>query len=339
MTTYIGVDVGEQYLDAYDEGRQVERRFPNTKAGVEKLVAWLTKQHPDREMQVIVEPTSVYHQALVEVLHAQALPVTVINPRRTAAFAEGQGNRAKTDKVDARVLAQMGREKQLPPTPPPEPDREQLKYLRRQREWLQEEVERARNRRAALVRSPYVTQPVLDSLDRTIRDLEGHMKAMEEAIRGFLKDHPALREEVKLVDTVKGIGEKTAILLVSELPPASRCKDAKDWVAYSGLNPALKQSGKRWTAVLSRMGPAQVRKGLNWPAVTALRSNSVIMALGSRLDSRGKLSHQVRVAAMAKLVRQSFAVVKSGRPFDPMYQEHRKDLQLRRLQLDTQHGI
>lgn len=339
MMAYIGVDVGAQHLDVYDEGRQAERRFPNTATGVEKLVAWLERTHPDQQCQVILEPTSVYHQPLVLALQTRALPYTVINPRRTSAFAEGEGNRAKTDKVDARLLAQMGREKQLPPSPPPDQDRERLKYLRRQREWLREEAERVKNRRKTLARSPFVTAPVLDSLDRAMQDLEGQVGAMEAAIKAFLKAHPALQEEVKLVDSVKGIGYTTAVLLVSELPPAATCEDAKDWVAYSGLNPALKQSGKRWTAMLSRMGPAAVRKGLYWPAVAALRSNPVIQALGGRLEGRGKLGQQIIVAAMAKLVRQSFAVVKSGKPFDPTYHEHRGNLQRPGLRLAMQHGI
>lgn len=330
MPVYIGVDVGEQSLDVWDPQGGGVRRVRNTAAGVARLVAWVRRRHPTGDAQLILEPTSVYHHRLIVALGAQGIPYTVINPRRTASFAQGEGRRAKTDMADARLLAQMGEEKQLPPSPTPEAAREQLKYLRRQSVWLEEEAQRARNRKESLAHSPFVPPPVLESLERTIRELEAQRQAVDGATEDFLREHPELAAEVALVDSIKGIGWRTAVLLVSEMPPVRVCGDAKDWVAYAGVAPEVRQSGKRESAVLSRMGPAAVRKGLHMAALAALRSNPPVQALGQRLEERGKQPLQIVVAAMVKLVRQSFAVLRSGVPFDPHWHTHR---------LDTQHGI
>lgn len=317
MMTYIGVDVGEASLDAWDSGPQVLRRFRNTPEGVRALCSWLDRNHPEGACQVVLEPTSVYHHHLVLALHQRGIAYTVINPRRTASFAQEQGSRAKTDPADARALARMGAEKQLPPTVYLEAEQEELKYLRRQVGWLQEQLQTARNRRGTLRRSPFVPEPVVANLDGVIRDLEQGIADMEAAIKEWLQEHPRFQAAVCLVSTVKGIGWRTAVLIVGEFPAVQHCGDAKDWVAYAGLNPEVRQSGKRWASVLSRMGAAGIRKGLYWPAIVALRANPAITRLHERLEAKGKANKQIIVAAMAKLVRQAFAVLKSGVPFDP----------------------
>jgi transposase len=338
MIAYIGVDVGEEHLDAWDESQRVLRRFRNTPEGVIQLCYWLERSHPGGTFQVVLEPTSVYHHHLVLALHQWGVAYTVINPRRTASFAQGEGSRAKTDKADARALGRMGAEKQLPPTLHLDAEREELKYLRRQVEWLQEQLQAARNRRDTMKRSPFVPDPVVANLDGVMRDLEQGVQDMEEEIKGWLKQHPHLQAEVRLVDTVKGIAWRTAVLIVSEFPAVQHCKDAKDWVAYAGLNPEVRQSGKSWAAALSRMGPAGIRKGLYWPAIVALRANPSIKSLGERLQAKGKLSKQIIVAGMAKLVRQSFAVLKSGKPFDPQW-HLQGSIQQPHPTLDMQYGI
>jgi transposase len=331
MTAYVGIDVGARLLDAWDEEAQRHRQVRNTPAGVRALCAWLGRNHPQGGVQAVVEPTSVYHHLLLTALDERGIAYTVINPRRTAVFAQEEGSRAKTDRADARALARMGAEKRLAPTLRLDAEREELKYLRRQAAWLREQLQEARNRRETMRRSPLVPEQVTASLDEVIRGLEQGIEAMEQELREWLAAHPGLQAELRLVATVKGIGWRTAVLIVAEFPSVQACPTAKAWVAYAGLNPAVRQSGKRWRAALSRMGPAGLRKGLYWPAIVALRANPAIACLGERLEARGKLSKQIIVAGMAKLVRQAFGVLKSGTPFDP----HRG----LRPALDGQHGI
>ena len=140
------------------------------------MLGWLSRSFPSSGKHLIVEPTSTYHHPLVRALAALGLPYTLINPARTAAFARVQGKRAKTDRVDAKVLASLGESQQPEASPPPEEDQEGLKALRRHVEWLEKELQAARNRLDTASFSPWTPQAVLDSLERTIQQLVEEIK-------------------------------------------------------------------------------------------------------------------------------------------------------------------
>lgn len=277
---------------------------------------WLSKGFPNGGLHLIVEPTSTYHHLLVQALADQGLPYTLINPARTAAFARVQGKRAKTDPVDARLLASLGESQQPEPTPPPEEDQEGLKALRRHLEWLEKELQAARNRLDTASFSPWTPQEVLDSLERTIQQLKEEIQLVRETMATRQEQDQEWSRQMQLLTSIPGVGEKTATLLLTELPPVARCPSARSWVAFCGLNPEPRQSGKGHYSRLSRVGTARVRAGLYLPAISALRWNPVVKALGDRLRQRGKVGRVRIVAAMHKLLRLCYGVLNSGRPFD-----------------------
>ena len=131
-----------------------------------------------------------------------------------------------------------------------------------------------------------------------------------------LQQHQEWTHQVQLLTSIPGVGKETATLLLTELPPVANCSSAKSWVAFCGLNPEPRQSGKGHYSRLSRVGTARVRAGLYLPAVSALRWNPAVKALGDRLRERGKMGRVRIVAAMHKLLRLCFGVLKGGRPFD-----------------------
>lgn len=313
---YLGVDVAKDSLEVADTTGSRRRSFPNTTAGIQEFLRWLSRSFPNSEQHLIVEPTSTYHHPLVCALAARELLYTLINPARTAAFARVQGKRANTDRVDARVLASLGESQQPEPSPPPEEDQEGLKALRRHSEWLEKELQAARNRLDTASFSPWTPQEVLDSLERTIRQLEEEVKLVREAMASQLEQNQEWTRQMGLLTTIPGVGEQTATLLLTELPPVSSCSSAGTWVAFCGLNPEPRQSGKGYYSRLSRVGSPRVRAGLYLPAVSALRWNPVVKALGERMRGRGKTGRVRIVAAMHKLLRLCFGVLKSGRPFD-----------------------
>jgi len=313
---YLGVDVAKDSLEVADTTGTRGRSFPNTAAGIDTMLSWFSRSFPNSGQHLIVEPTSTYHHPLVCALAAQGLPYTLINPARTAAFAKVQGKRAKTDRVDARVLASLGESQQPEPSPPPEEDQEGLKALRRHLEWLEKELQAARNRLDTASFSPWTPQEVLDSLERTIKKLEEEIKLVREAMASQQEQNQEWTRQMELLTTIPGVGEQTATLLLTELPPVSRCSSAGAWAAFCGLNPEPRQSGKGYYSRLSRVGSARVRAGLYLPAVSALRWNPVVKALGERMRGRGKTGRVRIVAAMHKLLRLCFGVLKSGRPFD-----------------------
>ncbi|MDP6495987.1 MAG: transposase, partial [Dehalococcoidia bacterium] len=109
---YVGVDVAKETLEVADVSGSQGRSFPNTQAGIQRFLRWLSRSFPKGGRHLIVEPTSTYHHPLVCALAAQGVAYTLINPAQTAAFAKVQGKRAKTDRVDARLLASLGESQQ-----------------------------------------------------------------------------------------------------------------------------------------------------------------------------------------------------------------------------------
>ena len=317
---YLGVDVSLKTLEVANATGQWLQRFPNTPQGQLQLLAWLAELS-DAPCQLVVEPTSVYHHALMDGLTRQGIPYALINPAQTAAFARVQRQRAKTDAGDARLLAQLGESQQLPPSNPPDPVQEELRTLRRHQEWLEHQRQAVRNRQHTAQASPRTPHEVLDSLERTIAQLGEEIQQTAAAIAALLERHQSWQAQVALLRSVVGIGYKSAVLLLSEMPLVARCGPAKAWVAYAGVNPEPRQSGESGHSRLCRQGSAVVRAALYMPAVTAMRRNPAIHALNERLKERGKTGMERVMAAMHKLLRQCFGVLKSGQPFNPTLHE------------------
>jgi transposase len=127
---------------------------------------------------------------------------------------------------------------------------------------------------------------------------------------------PVCHEAVKLLDSIPGVGWASSLLVLSELPPVAQCASAKSWVAFAGVSPAPHESGKRSTSRLSRAGVPVIRARLYMPAIVAMRCNPAVAALNERLMAKGKPGKVRAMAAMNKLLRLCFGVLKSGQPFN-----------------------
>jgi len=280
------------------------------------LLGWVRERFGD-QAQLVIEPTSTYHHLLVEALSDGGIPFTVINPARTKAYASLQGRRAKTDRVDAQLLASLGESQQLRPSHRPDRCQERLKSLRRHREWLEGEMRSTTNRLEAAECSPWADEDVVRSLRKTIKWLERQVAAVERKLEMVVRQDETFSSLATLLETVPGVGRRTAILLLSEMPMVWECKDSRAWVAFSGVCPEPRESGRMSYSRLSRMGSRRVRAGLYLAALVAMRWNPAVAALVDRLKARGKSGKLVVMAAMNKLIRICFGVLRSRRPFDP----------------------
>lgn len=315
MLRSLGIDVSSRTLDVSDAAGSLRGQFANTSRGVVALLGWVHRHVPEG-VHVVLEPTSTYHHLLVDKLGRSGLPFTLVNPARTAAFAAAQGKRAKTDRGDAQLLAAYGESQQPGATPPPDQEQERVKALRRHLAWLEQEARSARNRLEAARRSPWTLPEMLESLERTAKALEEEAAHVARLLEAHVETRPQWQQEIALLTTVPGIGVKTAVLLVTELPAQARCSNAKAWVAFCGVNPEPRESGSSRYSRLSRRGLPQLRAGLYMAAVSAMRWNPAVHALCQRLQAKGK-SGRVRVmAAMNKLLHLCYGVLRSGRPFD-----------------------
>lgn len=312
----VGVDISKTKFDAAYrsvEGKYKHRKFPNTPEGFTDFVAWLSALDTGQPL-VCMEATGAYSIPLAEFLAEQGWPVSVINPARIHAFAKTEMSRAKTDKADAKLIAQFASEKQPAPWTPPPANRRQLQALLRRVEHLLEMRQMEQNRLDTA--NPTIAgsiQTILDALDQ-------ELAATRERIRQHIDNDPDLRQRRDLLASIPGVGEATRAHLLVALSDHYGFRNAKQAVAHAGLEPRIRQSGQ-WIGQthLSKAGNPQLRKALYLPAVVAWRHNSIIRAFCERLQARGKNGKVIVCAAMRKLIHLAFAILKSGKPFDPNF--------------------
>ena len=316
----LGIDISKDKFDVCLRHPQQDQllarhHFPNHPVGFKQLQRWLRQQGVS-QVHACMEATSRYGEALAAFLHQQQHQVSVVNPRRIRRYADSLLVRTQHDALDAEIIARFcATQKPRLWTPPP-PERRRLQELTRLRQFLVSQRSRLQNRLHT------ESKTLARLLRRHIRQLDQTIEEIEAAVATFLKEHQELNRQVELVDTISGVGSITAAAAVAELPPPGQLDHAGQAVALAGLDPRKKDSGKsvRGVAHISKMGSRPLRAALYMAAVTALRCNPIIRAQAERLRARGKSGKTVICAAMRKLMRLIFGVLKHRQAFDPMWQ-------------------
>jgi transposase len=315
----LGIDISKLKFNAClvkHGGKLRHKVLPNTSAGFEQLRDWLAQQGVEH-VHACLEATGTYGEALALFLHQAGQRVSVVNPAAIKAFAQSRLSRTKTDRVDAELIARFCQAQQPSAwTPLPQEVRE-LQALVRRLEALIEMRVAEENRFS----SGITVEVVRRSVEELLAHLNEQIKRTEELIRNHINSHPTLKQQSELLDSIPGIGETTAALLLSEITNIKQYRSARQVAAYAGLVPRERQSGTslRGRARLSKIGNARLRKALYFPAITALRCSPFFRVWGEGLKERGKCKMSVICAVMRKLVHLAYGVLKSGKPFDPQW--------------------
>jgi transposase len=167
--------------------------------------------------------------------------------------------------------------------------------------------------------SGIVVDVVRASVEELLNHLNTQIKRTEELIRTHINNHPRLKQQSELLDSIPGIAQTTAALLLSEITDITQYRSARQVAAYAGLVPRERQSGSsiRGRTRLSKIGNARLRKALYFPALTALRCSPFFQTWAKGLQERGKSKMSVICAVMRKLIHLAYGVLKTGQPFDP----------------------
>ena len=317
FSVVLGVDIAKLKFDVClikENGKAKHKVFANTKHGFEQLAVWLSS-HEIAGLHVCLEATGSYGEALALYLFDADFIVSVVNPAQVKAFAASRLTRTKTDKVDAELIARFCLAHQPAAWSPPAPQVRQLQALVRRLESLIEMRVSEENR----LSSGISIEAVRHSLEEHINYLVAEIKDTELLIREHIDNHPDLKEQSDLLDSIPGIGATTAALLLAEITDFKQYKSARQVAAYAGLVPRERRSGSsvRGRTCLSKVGNARLRKALYFPAMTALRCSSFFQAWAKGLRERGKSKMAVIGAAMRKLIHLAYGVLKTGKPFDP----------------------
>jgi transposase len=311
----VGVDIAKASFDAarLAGGQYKHRKFDNTPEGFALFAEWLAG-FGDEAAHVCMEATGAYSVPLAEYLAAQGFHVSVVNPAKIAAFAKSELSRAKTDKADAKLIARYCLALCPPAWTPPPPEIRKLLALLRRVEHLQEMERMEQNRLDT------ADPAIAGSIQAVLATLEQELKATRAQIRRHFDDHPGLKQRRDLLESIPGVGAATAAWLLTLLSEHHGFIDAKQAVAQAGLAPAIRQSGQ-WAGKtrLSKTGDPLLRKALYMPMLSAMQFNPAIRVFCQRLTANGKPGLAVVCAAMRKLIHIAFAILKSGKPFDPNY--------------------
>jgi transposase len=317
MSQIVGVDVAKRSFDVAMPllaGKyRTKAKLDNEAAGFKAFGAWL-ERHAGPGSWVVMEATGVYHEALAEYVHARGYRVCVLNPAQVSLYARSQLQRVKTDRVDAKLIAGYAQrhEDLLRPWQPDPPGVRRLRARVRRLQDLQE-IEQMEANRLEVAEAG-----VRDSVEQLLGHVREQIAQTLKDIREHIDEDPDLRGRRDLLQSIPGVGEKTAALLMAECGDLRRFRNGKALTAFAGLNPRLQESGQYAGQVrISRTGAAQLRAGLYMPALAAMTHNPAVRALKQRLKARGKAGKQVVCAAMRKLLHIAYGVIKSGRPFDP----------------------
>lgn len=325
MREFTGIDVSKEKFDAgwlrdVKTGKKKTKVFKNTAAGHQQVADWLLKnlKVPAEDIVITLEPTGVYHEALMYFLYDHGFQILLVNPGKAKKYAESINQLHKTDKLDAVTLAWYGHAQyhQLRLWQPEAPEIRELKVMIRRLDALEKDLQREQNRQEAAQVS-LSSDRVAQSLNDMIATLKAEIQRLQQDIDDHIDRFPELKRNRELLESVKGIGPVMSRELVY-LFASKRFNSAKQVAAYLGLIPRLHDSGKlKGRTTLSKIGSARIRAKLYMAAVCASTHNPDIKAQKARLLKAGKLKMQALGAAMRKLIQICFGVIKHQSEYQP----------------------
>jgi transposase len=316
---FLGLDIAKAKADVCllrPDGQYVEAAFENTNAGHTRFLEWIEIHAQKASVHAGLESTGSYSRAWCDLLHAAGHTVSLLNPARPKAYSQACGQRNKTDRVDARLLARFVADQKPHRWTPPDDAADLLKELVRRREDLlalrQSEKNRVESSRSTAVRQ---------SLARSIKNFDQEIAQIQKEMDALVASNAKLKKAEQLLRTLKGVGKLTARTIMAELPDVSHFERGRQVAAYAGLCPRRHESGStvRKGGKLSKIGNASLRKALYLPAITAMKHNPLLKIFAERLLSQGKPKMVVVGAVMHKLLRIAFAILKTQKPFDPTH--------------------
>lgn len=307
MGTAMGIDVHKKdQLTIAQHGGPIWTA-PRTGAGLTRLVTRLQALRPT---VIVLEPSGGYERMVMAALHEHDLPVTRVHPRQVRQYIRGIGVNAKSDRLDARMLALYGAKTQPRLTPAPTAAQERVARLSAWRRTLRDDIVAKGHQRAE--------QPaaIAAAIDRVIADLERELAAATAEITALIDAAPEWARTREILRSCPGVGPGTEALLLAELPELGQ-RSGKEIAALVGVAPFTQQSGAHTSTARIQGGRRHVRSDLWMPTLTAMRHNPIIRAFGARLRARHKPSKVVITACLRKLVTLLNAMVMHDAVWQP----------------------
>jgi transposase len=304
---FVGIDVGGASLDVAFHDSNECFRVANSSEGIASL---LDKLQPLNPQLIVLEATGRLERAVLEALCAAGLPAVAVNATRVRKFAGSIGKRAKTDRIDAHVIAHFAAVIRPDVRPLSDEQTQELQALVLRRSQLIEALTIEQHRRKRAHRASW------PSLDEMIQFIKQRIKDADDDIDSFMQTNERWRKTEALLRSMPGIGRITALTLIASLPELGTLS-AREIAALAGVAPFSDDSGKHQGQRHIAGGRAPVRRALYMACVAAQRVNPDIKAFCDRLRNKGKKTKVAFVAGMRKLLTQLNAMMRDSKPWSP----------------------
>lgn len=318
IPTVLGIDISKDTFDVFliSKTKRIHHKFSNNLAGFKQLSTWLQKQQV-KNLHACMEATGKYGEALAEYLYQQGYIVSVVNPATIKSFAQMKMRRNKTDKADAELIAEYCLSQHPVLWTPPPAYFTDLQALARRLDDLQAIRLQEANRLAAGVQLPVVVA----NLNAHLNYLDAEILLIKQAIQDHIDANEELKLRQDLLVSIPGIGKLTAARVLGEVRDVCDFDSARQLSAYAGATPQNFVSGTSVykKARLSKTGNVNLRNALYMSSISAKHHNPIVRAFCDRLALSGLRPKQLICAAMHKLLHLIFGILKSKKPFDPLY--------------------
>lgn len=289
---FVGIDVSKRWLDVKIHEREKSWKYGNDAEGIENLIGLMRGARADL---IVFEATGGYERRAAMSLREAGLPVAIVNPTRIRRFAEAMGILAKTDKIDAKVIAQYASVVHPPINGQQTPLEERLAACVERRRQLLVELIAEKNRLSTC------PEWVREGIEEHVLWIEEHIELLDKEIQTFIAQNPEWRQRAEIIDSVPGVGVVTASTMVAELPELG-ILNRKKIAALVGVAPFNKDSGLKKKKRRIFGGRDGVRRTLFMATLSAIKFNPIIRTFYERLLRYGKEKKVAIVACMRKLL-------------------------------------
>lgn len=301
--TFFGIDVSKTHLDLAQHGKKEVLRFNNDAAGIAAVAEQLLAE--TAVTLIVVEASGGFEQAMVTELAAASLPIVVVNPTRVRNFARAKGQLAKTDFIDARVIADFAQALRPEVRPLGSDEQQLIKALVTRRRQLIDMQTAEKNRRTS------INPELLPRLEKHLVWLQTELAEIEQELNDWIDKNARWRDTRNRLESVPGVGSVTSFTLLAELPELGTLSRQKI-AALVGLAPFNRDSGRFRGRRHIFGGRADVRSVLYMAALSGIRYNPVLKAFYERLMAKGKLFKVAITACMRKLLTILNAIIRDG---------------------------
>jgi transposase len=307
---FYGVDISKDVFDVMNsKGQHIQ--LSNDESGFKKLVKAI-----ESDSLVVMEATGYYHYCLAQYLYQKGYFVSVVNPLSVKRFIQMKLSKVKTDKSDAKAICEYAISNEVPLyTAKDKSQAECLQLIRLIDIYLKHRTA-VKNKLHGEKTLAIPSKAVYRSLSRSLKSIDKEIKVLETRLTELVKEHQ--QTQITLLKSIPGMGMKTALMLIVLSDGFNRFENAKQLCSYAGITPTIRESGSsvRGRSRISKMGNKKLRNLLFMCSFSACKHNKSCREIYERIISKGKSKKLALIAVSNKLLKQAFAIAKSGLPYD-----------------------